>query len=91
VLLVSPIIAATAEPENGGESNGFLKFFASFITIPVYFLVFIAYKFTNKTKLVPLKMVDIRSGNINVHPELEGEIEDETEKSGWERFLGYLN
>ncbi|KAL3897949.1 MAG: hypothetical protein SGCHY_003068 [Lobulomycetales sp.] len=91
ILIISPILAALAPPEEDGEGNGFLQFMASFISIPVYFLIYLAYKLYHKTAFVPLKQVDIRSGNINVYPELEGDCDEGKENASmWSKLLALL-
>lgn len=88
ILVFSPVLAAY-EAHLKPNGNVLVDFMASFITVPFYLLLFVGWKFYKKTKFVPLKQVDVRTGNINLFPI---RVDVNEKPNGWfEKFLGLIS
>jgi len=60
-------------------------FCASYITIPIFFLLYFSYKIINKTSIIPLKSVDLDSGSLPC-----GQDDKEVKKNILLRIFEYI-
>ncbi|KAJ3397970.1 hypothetical protein HDU92_000071 [Lobulomyces angularis] len=85
VVILNPILGAIDD-----DGTFSLKsFLGSFITLPVYLIIFIGWKLVKKTKVVPLMDVDLDTGNINIHAKEMG-IFEEKPKTGFAKMINFL-
>jgi len=92
-IIIAPILATLTASEKGEDATtALIEFVSSFISVPLFLMLYFSWKAVKRTKIVPLKDVDLYTSNINLDRNIRGIDYDEQEEEviGWRKVLSYF-